>query len=142
MLRPRRSDPPRTLEQFRDYTRSWERCAAEEPTAGFRVWATDEGPPSHSVPAHMVAKAAARLGEEAFESIHERLLDAYFRKNRDISDDDTLRVIWTEADLPIADSRPARTRISSRRSSTNTPRRSRTAPTACRRCGSATATAW
>ena len=37
---------------------------------------------------------------EAFESIHERLLAAYFRDNRDITARSTLAAIWTEAELP------------------------------------------
>ena len=91
---------PRSLEQFKGYTQTWLRCAQEEPDAGFRVWETDEGPPSHSIPPHLVAKAAAMLGEEEFEALHERLLDAYFRKNRDISSDTVLRDLWQDAGLP------------------------------------------
>lgn len=60
----------------------------------FRVWQGDEGPPSHSVPPHLVAKAAASLGREAFERVHEALLCAYFAENRDISSAATLRAIW------------------------------------------------
>ena len=73
LLRPQ-PDPRRTLEKFKRYTDSWKRPAEEEPSAGFRVWATEEGPPSHSIPPHLVAKAAATLGPEAFENIHERIL--------------------------------------------------------------------
>ena len=44
------------------------------PTApAFRPWASDEGPPSHSIPRIFVAKAAAALGPEAFAAMHARL---------------------------------------------------------------------
>jgi predicted DsbA family dithiol-disulfide isomerase len=99
LLRPR-PEPGRDLEKFRLYTEGWRRAAQEEPAAEFRVWSSDEGPPSHSVPAHLVAKAAALLGREAFELIHEKLLHAYFAENRDISNARTLWAIWEEAGLP------------------------------------------
>ena len=99
LLRPQ-PDPRRTLEKFRAYTQSWLR-AAEDPDGGtFSVWRTDAGPPSHSVPPHLVAKAAARLGDEAFTRIHGALLRAYFTDNRDITDAETLRAIWDECALP------------------------------------------
>jgi len=94
---PRRN---RTLEEFRAYTSSWLRPAQDEDAGAFRVWSTDVGPPSHSVPPHLVAKAAEELGPAAFRDIHERLLHAYFADNRDITDRDTLAAIWSEADLP------------------------------------------
>ena len=81
------------------YTQSWMRPAAEPDAPTFRVWETTEGPPSHSVPAHLVAKAAAAIGPEAFAAIHGRLLEAYFEDNRDISAVGTLRAIWSEAGL-------------------------------------------
>ena len=99
LLRPR-PDPTRTLEKFKAYTRSWERAASDPEGGTFRVWESDAGPPSHSVPPHLVAKAAATLGEEAFYRVHDRLLHAYFAENRDITDTDTLRAIWREAGLP------------------------------------------
>jgi len=99
--KPRPDDPTgEALEKFRRYTQSWKRPAAEPDSAEFQVWQTDEGPPSHSIPAHLVAKAAARVGAEAFERIHWRLLKAYFQENRDISHEDTLRSIWHELELP------------------------------------------
>jgi predicted DsbA family dithiol-disulfide isomerase len=101
LLRPR-VDPNRTLEQFRAYTRSWLRPAAEPDAGTFRVWEGDAGPPSHSVPPHLVAKAAATLGPDAFDAVHERLLAAYFAENRDITDLDTLRAVWDEAGLPAS----------------------------------------
>jgi len=64
------------------------------------VWQSDEGPPSHSVPPHLVAKAAAALGRDAFERVHGALLRAYFEDNRDISSPATLLAIWLEQGLP------------------------------------------
>ena len=99
LLRPR-PDPERTLEQFRTYTNLWLRPAAQPDSGTFRVWEGDAGPPSHSVPPHLVAKAAAALGEEAFRCVHTRLLHAYFAENQDITDSNTLRSLWRELDLP------------------------------------------
>ena len=89
----------RDLERFREYTRSWLRPAAEDESGTFQVWQSDEGPPSHSVPPHVVAKAAARLGDDAFNRIHERLLRAYFGENRDITRSDVLRELWNDVGL-------------------------------------------
>ena len=102
LLRPQ-PQPRRDLEKFRAYTRSWLRPAAEEESGEFRVWEGDAGPPSYSVPAQLVSKAAEALGPEAFRRIHERLLRAYFAENRDVSDEATLRELWREADLPEAE---------------------------------------
>jgi predicted DsbA family dithiol-disulfide isomerase len=98
LLRPQ--PQARTLEQFRAYTKSWMRPAEDADAGTFRVWSTDEGPPSHSVPPQLVAKAAAELGPRAFRAIHERLLRAYFTDNRDITNRATLAAIWSEAGLP------------------------------------------
>src|SRR5262249_39313391 len=95
LLRPVPEDG-RTLERFRSYTRSWLRPAAEADAPEFRTWASDEGPPSHSIPAHTVAKAAAALGLDAFRAMHDRLLRAYFVESRDITKTDTLRTLWRE----------------------------------------------
>ncbi|MGH0032068.1 MAG: DsbA family oxidoreductase [Myxococcota bacterium] len=92
----------RSLEKFRAYTASWQRPAAEDDAGEFRPWSTEEGPPSHSIPAHLAAKAAAELGEDAFRRMHDRLLRAYFAENRDISSDDVLLELWTELALPAA----------------------------------------
>jgi predicted DsbA family dithiol-disulfide isomerase len=99
LLRPH-PDPRRTLEQFRAYTQSWLRAAADPDGGTFQVWQSDAGPPSHSVPPHLVAKAAARLGRTEFERVHLALLRAYFTENRDITDAATLRAIWRECALP------------------------------------------
>lgn len=92
----------RSLETFRAYTRSWLRPAAEADAGTFRIWKGEGGPPSHSVPPHVVAKAAATLGSDAFRRMHERLLAAYFAENRDITDAGTLRALWQEAQLDAA----------------------------------------
>ncbi|HZR84233.1 MAG TPA: DsbA family protein [Candidatus Binatia bacterium] len=102
LLRPK-PDPGRTLEQFRAYTRSWLRPAAEPDAGTFRVWEGHAGPPSHSVPPHLVAKAAGSLGDDAFHRMHDRLLHAYFAESRDVTDPDTLATLWTEAGLPEAE---------------------------------------
>jgi predicted DsbA family dithiol-disulfide isomerase len=93
----------RDLEKFRHYTRSWLRPAAEPDGGSFNVWRGDAGPPSHSIPPHLVAKAAARLGDEEFRRMHDRLLHAYFAESRDVTDRDTLRALWQEAGLPGAE---------------------------------------
>lgn len=90
----------RSLERFRDYTRSWERPAAQGDGGEFQVWSSEVGPPSHSVPAHQLAKAAARVSPEAFRAMHQRLMRAYFTENRDISEVDTQRTLWRELALP------------------------------------------
>jgi predicted DsbA family dithiol-disulfide isomerase len=101
LLRPR-PEPGRELEKFVRYTHSWLRPAAEPDAPVFRVWGSGEGPPSHSVPPHLAAKAAAALGPEAFAALHGRLLRAYFEESRDISSAATLRALWAEAGLPEA----------------------------------------
>lgn len=48
----------------------------------------------------MAAKAAARVGPEAFQALHRRLLQAYFSENRDITSTAVLRELWDELRLP------------------------------------------
>lgn len=100
---PPASGEPRDLERFRAYTRSWERPNGEPDSGDFRVWASDEGPPSHSVPAHQLSKHGVKHGRAAWDRLHERLLSAYFTENRDISSESVLRACWLEAGLPEAD---------------------------------------
>ena len=102
LLRPSPVDKP-DLARFVRYTQSWLRPAAEPDAPPFRVWESAEGPPSHSIPPHLVAKAAASLGDDCFRDIHHRLLRAYFSENRDITAPATLRAIWCEAGLPEAE---------------------------------------
>lgn len=106
LLRPY-PNKKRTLEEFRTYTRTWARPAAEPDAPAFRPWESDTGPPSHSMPPHLVAKAAAGLGPDAFELMHERLLRAYFGENQDITDADTLIALWAEVGLPVEEFRRA-----------------------------------
>lgn len=101
LLRPR-PEPGRELARFVRYTESWLRPAAEPDAPRFRVWESSEGPPSHSLPAHLAAKAAAALGPAAFAALHARLLRAYFEESRDISAPGTLRALWSEVGLPEA----------------------------------------
>ncbi len=99
LLRPTPQEG-RTLERFRAYTQSWLRPAAEPDAPTFRPWASDAGPPSHSMPPHLVAKAAAALGPEAFAAMHRRLLRAYFEESRDVTDRATQAELWREVGLP------------------------------------------
>jgi predicted DsbA family dithiol-disulfide isomerase len=92
----------RDLDRFRAYTASWQRPTAEEDAGEFRPWASEEGPPSHSIPAHLAAKAAARVGPDAFRRYHDRLLRAYFVESRDISSDAVLSELWEELELPAS----------------------------------------
>jgi len=101
LLRPR-PEPGRDLEKFMRYTQSWLRPASEPDAPPYRVWESTEGPPTHSVPPHLVAKAAAEHGPEAFAAVHGRLLRAYFEESRDISRLETLQAIWADAGLPAA----------------------------------------
>jgi len=99
LLRPRPAEG-RDLAKFMRYTQSWLRPGAEPDAPPFQVWESREGPPTHSVPPHLVAKAAASLGGDSFRVIHERLMRAYFSESRDITAVATLRAIWREAGLP------------------------------------------
>jgi predicted DsbA family dithiol-disulfide isomerase len=104
LLRPHpRPRTPEALEKFRAYTQGWQRVAEDEPRAPFQTWQGDAGPPTHSVPSHQVAKAAAALGTEAGRRMRERLFRAYFVESRDISEDETLRALWREAGLADGD---------------------------------------
>ncbi|HVH07474.1 MAG TPA: DsbA family protein [Myxococcota bacterium] len=102
LLRPRPrgpGDPDARHERFVAYTESWQRAAGEADAPVFRTWASAEGPPTHSVPAHLAAKAARRLGEDAFAAMHARLLRAYFEESRDISARATQLALWKELGL-------------------------------------------
>jgi predicted DsbA family dithiol-disulfide isomerase len=99
LLRPHHEES-RNLEKFRRYTESWKRPAAEPDAPHFQVWQSDEGPPTHSIPAHLAAKAAAAVSPEAFVAMHERLLRAYFGESQDISRPWVLEALWQELGLP------------------------------------------
>jgi predicted DsbA family dithiol-disulfide isomerase len=81
LLRP--NVQPKPLEKFRRYTESWLRVAEQADGGRFRVWSTDEEPPSHSVPPAIAVKAAARQG--LFDRYHLALMDAYFYANRNVT---------------------------------------------------------
>lgn len=100
LLRPR-PGPQQDLEAFTRYTRSWLKAASEPDSPRYRVWSGEEGPPSHSVPPQVAAKAAARLGDEAFSLLHRRLLRAYFQESRDITRAETLQELWRDVGLPV-----------------------------------------
>jgi len=100
LLRPH-PNPEGSLEVFKKYTESWKRPGSMEEETLFRVWSTEQGPPSHSIPPHLAAKAAAKVNPEAFERIHARLFEAYFSENRDITDTRVLLDLWKEVQLPI-----------------------------------------
>lgn len=103
LLRPHpRPRTPEALDAFRAYTQGWRRVAEDEPRAPFQPWQSDAGPPTHSVPAHLAAKAAAELGEEPGRRMRTRLFRAYFAESRDISDEAVLRALWDELGLPPA----------------------------------------
>jgi predicted DsbA family dithiol-disulfide isomerase len=103
LLRPTpRSRTPGALERFRTYTHGWQAVARDEPRAEFRAWHGNAGPPSHSLPPHQAAKAAAELGPEAERCLRERLFRAYFAESRDITERATLAALWHEAGLPDA----------------------------------------
>ncbi len=99
LLRPQPGEK-RDLEKFKKYTESWQRPGADEPQCDFRVWQGQEGPPSHSIPPHLVAKAAKDIDGPSFDRLHERLFTAYFTDNLDITDDQVLRGLWCEVELP------------------------------------------
>jgi predicted DsbA family dithiol-disulfide isomerase len=101
LLRPH-AQPGRDLAKFRAYTQGWLRVAQDEPRAPFQPWASDAGPPTHSTPPHVVAKAAAAITRDAGARMRDRLFRAYFSESRDISDATTLRALWSEAGLDAA----------------------------------------
>jgi predicted DsbA family dithiol-disulfide isomerase len=99
LLRP--YPEPKSLEQFRRYTESWLRPAAEPESGSFTVWSTDEAPPSHSVPPAVAAKAAARQGDEAFARYHRALMESYFHLSRNITEPESLVRIAGETGLDV-----------------------------------------
>ena len=99
LLRPR-PEENRDFEKFKKYTESWRRPGGDEPLCDFQVWQGQEGPPSYSVPPHLVAKAVKDIDEASFNRFHDRLFTAYFTDNLNITDDQVLRNLWREAELP------------------------------------------
>ena len=90
----------RDPERFREYTRGWQRPAAEEDAGSFQTWSGENPPPSHSIPPHIVAKAAEAIEPMQARALHDGLLDAYFSQSRDISNTEVLHELWLGAGLP------------------------------------------
>lgn len=91
---------PKPLEKFRRYTESWMRPAAQPDAGEFRVWATDEEPPSHSIPSAVAVKAAERQG--ALPRYHRALMHAYFARNLNVSSRRVIEQLASECDLDMA----------------------------------------
>lgn len=98
MLRP--TPQPRSIEQHREYTRSWLNPASQPESGEFTVWATENSPPTHSVPALVAGKASATFGDEAFHRFHLEAMRVYFAENRTISDLDVLTDVAATAEIP------------------------------------------
>jgi predicted DsbA family dithiol-disulfide isomerase len=107
LLRPRVE--PKTLDKFRRYTETWLRPASMPDAGEFRVWATDEEPPSHSIPSAIAVKAAARQeaerarhgGDDQFPSYHRALMRAYFVRNLNVSSRAVMELVALECGLDI-----------------------------------------
>ena len=97
MLRPQPEERPR--EKFVAYTRSWERPGSMEPAVTFNTWASDDDPPSHSLPSAVAGKVAATFGPDAYRTFHHRAMAAYFTENRTISDRGVLADIAEESGI-------------------------------------------
>lgn len=98
LLRPHAE--PKPLDRFRRYTESWMRPAAQPDAGEFRVWATDENPPSHSIPSAVAVKAAAR--QDAFDRYHHALMHAYFARNLDVSSRHNILLVAGECALDLS----------------------------------------
>jgi len=94
LLKPESKPPDR--EKFIRYTQGWERMAALEPKTSFVPWATSSNPPTGSLPAQVAQKIILAEAPEYAESMHHKLLEAYFKKNLDISDWSVLANIANE----------------------------------------------
>lgn len=99
LLRPQPPREARDPEKFRAYTQGWQRIAAEPDAPEFRAWTGGAAPPTHSLPAQVVSKAAHDLGDAAYRALQRRLFPAYFAESRDISSEAVLREVWAEAAL-------------------------------------------
>lgn len=64
------------------------------------MWATENKPPTHSVPALVAGKAAATFGDEAFHRFHREVMHAYFAENRTISDIEVLSDVAGKSEIP------------------------------------------
>ncbi len=90
---------PKSFEAFKQYTESWGRPASQPDAGEFRVWSTQEPPPSHSVPPNLAVKAAAAQG--ALERYHIPLMRAYFYENRNITNATALIEVAREQGLDV-----------------------------------------
>jgi predicted DsbA family dithiol-disulfide isomerase len=97
LLRPR--PEPKPMDRFRRYTETWLRPAGAPDAGEFRVWATDDAPPSHSVPPAVAVKASARQG--AFARYHRALMHAYFARNLDVTSRSRILEVAAECGLDL-----------------------------------------
>lgn len=97
LLRP--VPEPKPMDKFRRYTESWLRPAGQPDAGEFRVWATDESPPSHSIPPNVAVKASAKQG--AFDRYHRALMHAYFARNLDVTSRENILLVARETGLEL-----------------------------------------
>ena len=94
LLKPESKAPDR--EKFIRYTQGWERMAALEPKTSFVPWSTSSNPPTGSLPAQVAQKIISAEEPEYANAMHHKLLEAYFKRNLDISDWSVLAHIANE----------------------------------------------
>ncbi|MCH2633135.1 MAG: DsbA family protein, partial [Acidimicrobiales bacterium] len=100
LLRP--APEERSTTEFTEYTKTWQRPAALEPKAAFHApWAGHSSPPSHSLPAALASKTAAKFGRDRWQEFHMNLMRAYFTENRDISSSDVLLQVVKESGIDV-----------------------------------------
>ncbi|MFT4571965.1 MAG: putative DsbA family dithiol-disulfide isomerase [Hyphomicrobiaceae bacterium] len=97
LLRPEAQE--KSLERFRGYTESWQRPASAPEAARFRVWSSEEAPPSHSVPPNVAVIAAERQSDG--RAFHLALMDAYFWENRNVTARATILDVAKSCDLDM-----------------------------------------
>lgn len=95
LLRP--YPEPKPMDRFRRYTESWLKPASQPDAGEFRVWATDEPPPSHSIPPAVAVKAAARQGDAG--RYRRAIMHAYFARNLDVTSRDNILLVAREGGL-------------------------------------------
>jgi predicted DsbA family dithiol-disulfide isomerase len=98
LLRP--CPEPKPMDRFRRYTESWRKPAGQPDAGEFRVWASDEPPPSHSIPPAVAVKASAR--QDAFDRYHHALMEAYFSRNLDVTARHNILAVAGECGLDVA----------------------------------------
>ena len=86
-------------EKFVEYTTSWLNPQEQEPETNFTVWASDEGQPPSSIPAHVAHKAVAEIAPDLAKDYHHALLKAYCTDNRNIGDSNVLLELATTVGL-------------------------------------------